>query len=67
MGWIVKQYTLCKSSTSGFMNLSETRKIVNDKEIIRGTNKFVRFCKRWRNYCLIPPFRIYKYALESCH
>ena len=34
---------------------------------IRGTNKFVRFCKRWRNYCLIPPFRIYKYALESCH
>ena len=22
---------------------------------------------RWHNYCLIPPFRIYKYALESCH
>ena len=37
------------------------------KSFIRGTNKFVRFCKRWRNYCLIPPFRIYKYALESCH
>ena len=34
---------------------------------IRGTNKFMRFCKRWRNYCLIPQFRIYKYALESCH
>ena len=33
---------------------------------IRATNKFVRFCKRWRNYCLIPPFRVYKYALESC-
>ena len=34
---------------------------------IRGTNKFLRFCKRWHNYCLIPLFRIYKYALESCH
>ena len=58
--------TFVENSLRIYSLLQMSRQYFGDT-IIRSTNKFVRFCKRWRNYCLISLFRIYKYALESCH